>query len=101
MCGFLGKISFNEFDKTEIIAPNKKILCRGPDRTKDLTFNDRGTQTSLIFNRLAIVDLSEKADQPMVSRDNDYILMFNGEIFNHMDLRSELEKSGSTFYTSH
>ena len=34
MCGFLGKMSFNDFDKTEIITPNKKILCRGPDRTK-------------------------------------------------------------------
>lgn len=101
MCGFLGKMSFNDFDKTDIITPNKKILCRGPDKTKDLTFSNKGTQTSLIFNRLAILDLSEKADQPMVSRDDNYILMFNGEIFNHVGLRRRLEKSGSTFYTSH
>ena len=101
MCGFQGKISFNDFDTTELITPNEKILCRGPDRTKDLTFRDRGTKASLIFNRLAIVDLSEQADQPMVSRDKNYILMFNGEIFNHKDLRRGLEKSGSTFYTSH
>ena len=53
------------------------------------------------FNRLSILDLSEDADQPMYSESFDNMLMFNGEIYNHQELRKNLESSGAVFKTSH
>ena len=54
-----------------------------------------------IFNRLSIIDLSEEASQPMISDKYKTILFFNGEIFNHNELRKELEKDGEVFKTNH
>lgn len=47
--------------------------------------------------RLAIIDLSTKGDQPMVVDGGDYAISFNGEIYNYLELREELERSGVTF----
>ena len=69
-----------------------KLLCRGPDSTKNISTNVDGYDVSLIFNRLSIIDLNENADQPMISDDQNYILMFNGEVYNHQELRKSLEK---------
>ena len=54
-----------------------------------------------IFNRLSIVDLSPQAMQPMYSKRFNSWILFNGEIFNHRELRSFLEKKGVQFQTSH
>ena len=54
---------------------------------------------ALGFRRLSIIDLRETANQPMVSADGQYALVFNGEIYNFMELRLELEKAGCTFRT--
>ena len=56
---------------------------------------------SLIFNRLSIIDLSDHATQPMFSRQFNTLIMFNGEIYNHRELRTELEKKKVDFNTSH
>ena len=101
MCGYLGKVSFSKFDHNELIKPNEKIICRGPDSNKHIFSNEEDINYSLIFNRLSILDLSSKADQPMISEDGKKILMFNGEVYNHSTLRSQLEKKGINFKTSH
>ena len=49
---------------------------------------------SFIFNRLSIIDLSDTANQPMISTIFNTTLMFNGEIYNHENLRKELEGEG-------
>ena len=54
-----------------------------------------------VFNRLSILDLSSKADQPMIDNANDNLIMFNGEIYNHSELRDYLLGKGCTFSTSH
>ena len=46
---------------------------------------------SFIFNRLSIIDLSDLANQPMLSNDFGNLIMFNGEVFNHASLRKSLE----------
>ena len=51
----------------------------------------------IIFNRLAIVDLGENSSQPMINKDKNTILMFNGEIYNHKSLRTSMEKDGLRF----
>ena len=53
------------------------------------------------FHRLSIVDLSDLASQPMISNEFNTALMFNGEIYNHQELRSYLMKKGLKFQTNH
>jgi len=100
VCGFIGKISSFSHDIENLDKANEIILCRGPDSTKNISTNVDGFDVSLIFNRLSIIDLNEKADQPMTSADQNYILMFNGEIYNHQELRKSLEKQVE-FKTNH
>ena len=73
MCGFLGKVSFEKIDHGKVDEFNNFIVCRGPDETKYLTnknFSGNSNYSfSLIFNRLKILDLSNLASQPMVSKD--------------------------------
>ena len=100
MCGFTGELSFNKIDNSLLKIANNHSVCRGPDNltnyvdTEDININ-------FWFNRLAIIDLSEKANQPMISKDSKSILMFNGEIYNSDELRKNLEEDGVKFRTSH
>lgn len=108
MCGFLGVVSKNKLNLNSEKIKNEFLICRGPDEYKCYNgefshlFNNRDLNHFVFqFNRLAILDLSNKASQPMISKDYKSILMFNGEIFNHKELRNELEKEGIQFYTNH
>ena len=101
MCGFLGKIAFTDFDSKELEKPNSQIICRGPDNTKKFELLKENLKASLIFNRLSILDLAENANQPMHSQNSKSILMFNGEIYNHKELRKYLSTKGCNFKTSH
>src|SRR5215831_13075684 len=71
----------------------ESLLHRGPD--------DGGIyldgSVGLGFRRLSILDLSDAAHQPMVSEDGGYVLIFNGEIYNYIELREELRALGYRF----
>ena len=75
MCGYIGQISNQKIDKSLLEQCNESIVCRGPDEKKAY-FVDSSTQNSqitnlnmgFIFNRLSILDLTEDASQPMVSK---------------------------------
>ena len=107
MCGFVGKISLNSIDNQNIIEANESLVCRGPDETINKQgslreFNhNMSLNYSLIFNRLSIIDLSEKASQPMYSKEFNTMILFNGEIYNHRGLRKDLESKGIKFLSSH
>ncbi len=108
MCGYIGKISSASINPLSIEENNKRIICRGPDETKkfygkfqDLFTNDDLLNFNFTFNRLAILDLSTSASQPMINKDQNTILMFNGEIYNHSVLRKDLEKDGIKFISDH
>ena len=104
MCGFLGKISESKFDYDNLEKSNNRIICRGPDELKVLNSNNSNFSNklnySLFFNRLSIIDL-ETGSQPIYKKESNTLLMFNGEIFNHRNLRSRLENEGVQFSTSH
>lgn len=91
MCGILGGNNL-KWNFEEAIA---SIHHRGPNGNKIIRFNEFG----LGFVRLSIVDLSDEAMQPMLSLDEHYAIVFNGEIYNYSAIRSELEKKGYIFRT--
>jgi asparagine synthase (glutamine-hydrolysing) len=90
MCGING---FN-FSSEELIRKmNEKVKHRGPDGDGVFVCD----KVSFGHTRLAIIDLSDKASQPMFSEDNSIVLIFNGEIYNFQDLRKELREKGYKF----
>ncbi len=97
MCGFVGFSGFLE-NKNEILQRMMdRIIHRGPDMAGQF-FSPDG-KVALGFRRLSIIDLSEAGNQPMVSESGGMAVTFNGEIYNFMELRRELEAMGHTFRT--
>ncbi len=96
MCGITGKIYFNkqEVSLTQLKQMSSKISHRGPDGTG--FFINRERNLGFGHNRLAIIDLSQKAKQPMTYQDR-YTITFNGEIYNFQSLRDEMERKGFYF----
>lgn len=101
MCGIAGVLSFGEFEVTPeyVTALREPLAHRGPDGARTWVSDDR--RIGLGFRRLAIVDLSENAMQPMTNEDGSIRLLLNGEIYNHAELRPELEAAGHRFHTDH
>ena len=100
MCGITGYWSQNKADKNLALRMASKIESRGPDDS-GVWIGDNNSLT-IAHRRLSIVDLSTAGKQPMVSRCGMYSLVYNGEIYNHEDLRIELESSfGSMHWQGH
>ncbi len=96
MCGIVGALSFNNgsFQVTEpyLTTMRDTMIHRGPDGCG--TWISKDGRVGLGHRRLAIIDLSEAAAQPMCNADRSLWLTFNGEIYNHAEIRSELIKDG-------
>lgn len=104
MCGFAGLLN-NSFPvyKKQIIDIGEKVSFRGPD-AKSVRLYNEGMETAdagnniLFFNRLAILDLDVRSNQPF---ENDrFVLQFNGEIYNYRELKSVLQEVGYVFHTT-
>jgi len=91
MCGFAGFISDKSIRESHEILRNMSIAIehRGPDDHGFWSSNSE--KVHMCFRRLAIVDLSESGHQPMQSFSRRYVLSFNGEIYNHLDLKKKLD----------
>jgi asparagine synthase (glutamine-hydrolysing) len=94
MCGISGILnSWRDLDDKTVKALQRHIGHRGPD--------DEGIYVdetvTLIHSRLSIVDLSANGHQPMHSTDGRYVLIFNGEIYNHQEIRATLIPKGYIF----
>jgi asparagine synthase (glutamine-hydrolysing) len=97
MCGFAGFIggdwSAGRADVPTILARmGGAVHHRGPDHSA--IWSDAEQKVALAHARLAIVDLSPAGDQPMWSATGRFVIVYNGELYNHADLRRELESSG-------
>lgn len=94
MCGIAGCISRQQIDKTKFDRMVDVVEHRGPD--------DRGVYfdscVALGHRRLSIIDLSTDGHQPFVY-GQDYVCIFNGEIYNYIELREKLQKKGVNFKT--
>lgn len=98
MCGIAGIKGFSQ----EALACITERMgaafpWRGPDDTG--TFVDREQGIGLAHRRLSILDTSRKGAQPMKSRDHRFVIVYNGEIYNYIEIRRELEKKGFQFFT--
>jgi len=93
MCGFLSSIYKKNFDYSveEFKANLNLINYRGPDYTGYEFFNDEKFFFKFGHKRLSIIDLSNNGNQPMISNQNS-ILIYNGEIYNHLKLRKIIDK---------
>src|SRR4051794_8665963 len=98
MCGIAGVFS-NRDSGTVVTAMTNFIQHRGPDDVgvEELECIDGRTCGAFGHRRLAIVDLSTHGHQPMYSHDERFCMTFNGEIYNFMELRADLERSGTRF----
>ncbi len=97
MCGIAGIVNFDGSEPSEkdLVRMMKRMRHRGPDDYGRFTENGLG----LGFVRLSIIDLSEAGHQPMFSPDERYVMVYNGEIFNYIELRKELCQKGYSFQT--
>ena len=86
MCGFAGYYSlFNSFSNNELESVGESIASRGPDYQG--VYSDE--RVGLVHRRLKIIDLSDDANQPMLSDDGRYVMVYNGEVYNYDDIRRE------------
>ena len=96
IAGFIGKKPLPEQRRSRALS---RMRNRGPDAEKIRTFSIRaGGAIHLLHSRLSILDLDPRSDQPM-ERDECH-LVFNGEIYNYLELRGELEALGRIFTTT-
>ena len=98
MCGIAVAIGLNGrmIERSAVERMADSLFHRGPD--------DSGiyldASVGMGFRRLSILDLSEAGHQPMVTADQQCVLVFNGEIFNYVELRAELRTLGYEFRSS-
>lgn len=84
MCGIVGGIGLDNWDESKILS---FVAHRGPD---SIGFY-KDSHVFLGHTRLSIQDISENGNQPMFSDDGRYVIIFNGEIYNHLELREHLK----------
>ena len=95
MCGIAGFIGIQSTTLSlaeECAAVSKAIHHRGPDSSG--FWLDEALGLGLVHTRLSIVELSELGAQPMQSHCSKFVLVFNGEIYNHLEIRAEIKKKG-------
>jgi len=99
MCGIAGFVAPRDQGSREVLERMTRALAhRGPDAEGYQIDAEQGVH--LGHRRLSIVDLSGGA-QPMSSQDGELTIVFNGEIYNHAELRAELQAKGHSFQTDH
>ena len=98
MCGLTGFVQYDYFDDECIIDMVKQIKNRGPNDCG--YWIDNNKNVALGHTRLSIQDLTEAGKQPMISKDSKYVLIFNGEIYNFIELKEFCLKKKNWSYLS-
>jgi asparagine synthase (glutamine-hydrolysing) len=99
MCGICGIVSFSSdkfVDEKVLKNMNNSLVHRGPD--DEGIFIDSHQKVGLVMRRLSIIDL-ETGQQPIANEDKSVWIIFNGEIYNHLEIRHKLQRKGHIFST--
>tara|TARA_B100000809_G_scaffold46738_1_gene41143 strand:- start:8192 stop:10117 length:1926 start_codon:yes stop_codon:yes gene_type:complete len=122
MCGIAGIYNPTGVDLNEVIELSQTLKHRGPDdegfyvanqysaesyrgkdtiaalqQLKHISEINSNSNLALVHRRLSIIDVSELGHQPYISDDENYVLVFNGEVYNYKEIRQELKQKGHTF----
>jgi asparagine synthase (glutamine-hydrolysing) len=109
MCGIAAVIALNgnTVPPALCVRFDASLAHRGPDASGLATYRRDGSpaaaeaaEVALLHRRLSIIDLDPRANQPMPSPDGRYVLVFNGEIYNYVELREQLVRDGHVFRTT-
>lgn len=97
MCGIAGYIGNSQLEENKVENCLKSLSRRGPDSSgvKNSTSSDKFI--SLLHTRLSIIDTNEQSNQPFIV--GDWTIVFNGELYNYLEIRKELEHAGVVFRT--
>ena len=95
MCGIVGYWDRNGAEASIVESMADRIKHRGPDDSGIWINTEQ--DLAVAHRRLAIIDLTVAGHQPMISPCGRFTLVYNGEIYNHQDLRSELERENGHF----
>ncbi len=99
MCGIVGVLGGEEhINRVAINEMSYALRHRGPD--SDGIWKDISSEIFLGHRRLSILDVSSRGNQPMISKSGRYIIAFNGEIYNHLDLRKQLDLTYNPLWES-
>jgi len=98
MCGIAGYIGYQSIEQQQIDNTLRLMKNRGPDQQDYAALSHGATKIYLLHSRLSIIDLDPRSNQPF--KREHVTLVFNGEIYNYLELRSDLEKSGVKFTTA-
>jgi asparagine synthase (glutamine-hydrolysing) len=101
MCGILGSLAYTGHvdEEAKYKAALNFMKRRGPDDQGLEMFTSGSCRLYLGHNRLSILDTSSRGHQPMHSKDKRYHIVFNGEIYNYIELREQLKAAGHIFFT--
>jgi asparagine synthase (glutamine-hydrolysing) len=100
MCGIGGIFNFGGHQKTSketINLLSESLARRGPDSSGEWVSNCG--KINFVHRRLSIIDTAQRSNQPMLSKDSKIIIIFNGEIYNYLELKKDLEKKYKFFTT--
>ena len=117
MCGIAGIVSSAGLEPLALERMSRALEHRGPDALGYLVHRDgaplvagptpdcdpRGSGPPTVgfaHRRLSIIDLADRSDQPMIDAGRRYALIYNGEIYNYLEIREELTRLGHSFRTS-
>ncbi len=102
MCGINVIYAFHPsaalVDFDELLRTREAMRSRGPDAAGQWLSDDH--RVGFGHRRLSIIDVTDRANQPMHSREGDLVIVFNGEIYNYRELRDELIRAGESFDTT-
>jgi len=103
MCGIAGIVGSPSSSRESLVASADDVISwisnRGPDNSGFKVVESSGYNILLAHTRLAVIDLSFDANQPMSDPSGRYTITFNGEIYNYIELKKELIKDGCSFIT--
>ena len=98
MCGILGYIGSKSLNKSIISNALKLMENRGPDNQSYKKMNIFNKNVYFFHSRLSIIDLKSRSNQPF--KFQNLLMIFNGEIYNYLELKTDLEKKGYRFKTA-